>query len=116
MKIKINKNYVEDYQLERVKADAKDFSEAYTVGDLKRAFEEQVGGWFGTEVVKTEITAMDSGWALGNKTIFEVTMLIDDWNTIYRIHYYIDRDLEVDTRVLANGLKMYDIRKYRTEE
>ena len=64
------------------------------------------------DIVKAEVTAMDSGWASGNKTTFEVNMLLDGWRTMYKINFYIGMDLEVDTRLLAGDRKMYTITKY----
>ena len=114
MKIKFDKKYIEDYQMDRVKEDAKFFSEAYTLGDLRREFENQTGIYLGgaPEVVKAEITAMDSGWALGNKTTFNVWMLIDGWSVMYKVHFFIDKDLQVDTRDSLLGGKLYEVRKF----
>ena len=114
MKIKLNKKYIEDYQLERVKADAKDFAAANTLNDLVRVFEAQTDEFIGNrpEVIKAEIEAMDSGWACGNKTIFEVHMVIDDFDSMFKVMFWIDMELNVDTRTLADGIKMYNIKRY----
>ncbi len=118
MKITLNKKYIEDYQIDRVKDDAKQFSEAFTLGDLLREFGQQVKFFpgVGAEIIKYKIEAMDSGWACGNKTIFDVNMVLDDWKVMYKIHFYIDMELNVDTRILQDGTKLWNIREYREQE
>ena len=122
MRIKLDRKYIENYQMERVKSDVKFFSEVYALSDLRIAFESQVGIDFGynPEILKAEISAMDSGWATGNKTIFYVYMVVDGGGNIYKIRFYIDMDLNVDTGDLVgfNGAiygKMYDVEKFKLE-
>lgn len=114
MKITLNKKYTEDYLVERVKEDAREFAEAFTLNDLLREFEEQANFVPGInpEIVKYKIEAMDAGWAFGNKTTFSVDMMLDDFRTIWKIHFYIDKELNVDTRVLSDGTKLWNIREY----
>lgn len=123
MRIKIDKQYVENYQLERVKEDMKSFSESFTLEDLRTAFETQTGTYLGwnPKILNTEIFAMDSGWATGNQTIFDVYMLIDSGlDVLYKIQFYINMELNVDTRDL-NGFdgknygKLYSVKKYKLE-
>lgn len=114
MKITIDKNYVEDYQMSRVKEDVEDFKASWKEKDLLEAFTEQTELYvgYGVEILKTKIEAMDSGWATGNRTVFKVEMVLDDNNRMHKIRFYIDNTLEVDTRVLYNGMKMYTIRTF----
>lgn len=117
MKITLNKKYIEDYQIDRVKEDAKEFSEAFTLNDLLREFEEQAKFVPGVnpEIVKYKVEAMDSGWACGNKTTFSVDMMLDDWRTIWKIHFYIDMELNVDTRIVNGETKMWNIREFKEQ-
>lgn len=102
MKIKINRQYVEDYQMDRVKADMKEFKERYTDGELLYQFIEQtdITKPYSSDIVYCNVKAMDSGWAFGNKTVFQVEMLCDNLIAMYKISFYVDMDLHVDTRKL----------------
>ena len=122
MRIKIDRKYVEDYQLARVKEDMKDFSESCTLEDLRIAFETQTGTYLGwnPKILNTEIFAMDSGWAMGNQTIFDVYMLIDSGlDVLYKIQFYINRELNVDTRDVdgfkGEKIRMYSVKKFKLE-
>ena len=122
MRIKIDRKYVEDYQLERVKEDMKRFSESFTLEDLRIAFETQTETDFGCspKILNAEIFAMDSGWAMGNKTVFDVYMLIDNgFDVLYKIQFYIDEELNVDTREIdgfrEEKIKMYSVKKFVLE-
>lgn len=114
MKIGFSKDYIESYQMSRVKEDAQSFKEAYQVGDLLREFKSQTGEFFGVspEIVRTTIIAMDSGWYWGNVTIFSVEMLLDDDLAMYKVRFYIDMELTVDTREIEPDIKMYDVKRY----
>lgn len=114
MKITLNKKYIEDYQMDRVKEEAKDFAKSYTEKDLLMRFMDETGiEFWWSEIIKTKIEAFDSGWACGNKTTFEVEMWIESGVTqMFKIRFYIDYDLTVDTRELDDGVTMYDVRKY----
>lgn len=123
MRIKIDRQYVENYQLERVKEDMKSFSKSFTLEDLRIAFETQTGTYLGwnPKIINAEIFAMDSGWACGNQTIFCVDMLLDSGlDVLYKIRFYINMDLNVNTGDLVgfNGTiygKMYDVKKFKLE-
>ena len=122
MRIKIDRKYVEDYQLERVKEDMKSFSESFTLEDLRTAFETQTGTYLGwnTKILNAEIFAMDSGWAMGNQTVFDVYMLIDSClDVLYKIQFYINMELNIDTREIdgfhGERFKMYSVKKFVLE-
>lgn len=122
MRIKIDRQYVENYQLERVKEDMKSFSESFTLEDLRIAFETQTGTYLGwnPKIINAEISAMDSGWACGNQTIFCVDMLLDSGlDVLYKIQFYINMELNVDTREIdgfhEEKLKMYSVKKFKLE-
>ena len=100
MKITMDRKYVEDYQVDRVKADMKEFKERYTDGDLLREFMDQTGNVkpYAADIVYCNVKAIDSGWAYGNTTCFQVSMLCDGIIAMYKLSFYIDMDLKVDTR------------------
>lgn len=113
MKIKINRRYVEDYQLERVKADAKEFQADYTEQDLLWQFQNQAQNLGFVEIVKSSVEALDSGWAMGNVTIFSVDMLLKAHKKYIEITFYIGKDMKIDTSDIELGRKMYSIREYK---
>lgn len=114
MKMILCKDYVESYQIERVKADMKEFKARYTEGDLIRFFRDTVEYYDGynAEVIKAEIEAMDSGYALGNKTTFWCHMILNNCLNMYRFDFWMDMDGTIDTRTLAGNRKMYKIQKF----
>lgn len=103
MKIKLDKKYIQEYQMERVKADAKEFSQMYTNGDLLREFLTQTASDVtmnvrADDIIRMDIKAMDAGWFYGEKTIYCVTMFLYDWDKMYKIRFYVDQYLTVDTK------------------
>lgn len=114
MRITLDKDYIESWQMDRVKEDVKAFKEMYKEEDLLGAFRAQVCDFvIVEEILKTKVEAFDSGWAMDNKTVFRVEMVVDAWNSIYKIRFYVDMGLAVDTRDLTGGVKMYDIKEYK---
>lgn len=114
MKITIDRQYTEDYQLPAVKEDIKAFKEMYTEGDLLRAFENQTGeDIYVEEIVRTKIEAFDSGWAFDHKTAFQVEMVVDAVMEMVKVRFYTDMELNVDTREIAEGVLMYDCRRFK---
>lgn len=113
MKMSIDKKYVEDYQMERVKEDAKEFKGRYTDGDLLRSLMEQIKDYrcWASDIVYCNVKAIDSGWASGNVTMFCVEMMVENINRIYKLRFYIDMDLQVDVRP-----KMITIREFKEND
>lgn len=110
MKMKIDRKYVEDYQLARVKEDAAEFKGRYTDGDLVRSYMNQMDDYrmCNAEVIYCKAEAMDSGWACGNRTIFCIEIMLENHMSIYKIRFYSDMDLNIDTRdnmVMAREFK-----------
>lgn len=113
--IKINKEFTEKWTIEQVKADAKEFQNSTTYEDIMCAFRSQTN-WNDRydSIVKIDIDAMDAGSFYGNKTIFCVEALLESFDTYYKVRFYIDMDMNVDTRTVANGadIDMYNVRKF----
>lgn len=110
MKMSINKKYVEDYQMERVKADAKEFKAMYTDADILNSFREQLKDYrtYTAEIVYCKVEAMDSGWARGNETTFCVEMLVEDFRKMYKLRFYVGMNLEVDNRPNLVTVREFD--------
>lgn len=113
MKVKIDKAFTPAETMDRVKAEAKDFGGMYTPGDLLRAFRDQTGTQVGyPEIIKVDVEAFDAGTNYPDKTSFKVEMVLDDFVAMYKISFYCGLGLEVDTRTLERGLKMYSVQKF----
>lgn len=115
MKVKITKDkeFIKDYQIERVKADAKEFREAFTEKDLYIAFKEATSlNCMNPEIIKTEVMAFDAGTAYDEETAFEVDMILDDYDIIYKIHFFCNNSLDIRMESCF-GHKMYQIRTFK---
>lgn len=113
-KITIDREYTTLAQVDKVKEDSKEFSNCYTVGDLIREFTEQTeyNEIWAPEILKVEIKAFPAGTNYNNETHFSVDMILDKWDKIYKVHYYCDMNIRIDTRILPGGMKMYSVKKY----
>lgn len=100
MKITVDKEFTNGYEMAQVKEDIKEFKARYTDGDVLNAMRSQTDFWggYGEDIIKAEAKAFPAGWDFQNKTLFAVEMLIDGYNEMYKIRFYIDMDLNVDTR------------------
>lgn len=115
MKVKItkDKDFFKGYQIERIKADAKEFREAFTEKDLYIAFKQATDMiCMNPEIIKTEVTAFDAGTAYDEVTFFEVDMILDDYDRIYKIHFFCNNSLDI-TMESYFGHKMYQIRTFK---
>lgn len=113
MRIKIDKEFTMDYQIERVKADAKAFKEMYTDGDLVNAVNKEFNlSIINPDIIKVEVEAFDSGNAYNEKTSFAVRMILDDWHDIYKIRFFCDLGLDI-RKYTVYGDNMYQIRKFK---
>lgn len=109
MRIRVDKDYTDKAFTDQVKADIAEFKERYTIGDVLNSFRCQVDRWDGwtQEIIKVDAKAFPGGYYYDNATHFCFEFLIDGASTMYKIRFYIDMDLIVDTRT---GL--YSIKKY----
>ena len=112
MKIKVDRNYVESYQLERVKEDMSEFKAMYTDNDILRALRDELDWHEGEvgDVVYMNVEAIDSGWAYGNVTHFVVSAMIDDRWSIYKVRFCVNMNLDIINR------HMVSIMNYRLSE
>ena len=100
MKMTIDKTFTENWQMDRVKADVKEFKAMYTDGDILRSFQEQTEDYrtYAADIVYCKASAMDSGWAFGNVTTFCIEMMVEAPCKIYKLRFYIDMNLKIDNR------------------
>lgn len=115
MKIRLNKEYTETWMIEAMKEAMKDFKAMYTDGDLKRAFEDATGidTGYSADIIRCNVEAFDAGYAFNHRPSFMVDMLMEEYDKFTKIHFYVDADLNVDTRTLEDGKKMYSVKKYK---
>ena len=104
MKISINKD-VPEYQRKKLKKNAELFGGVYTPLDLFKEFELQTKSLccLHPEILKCEIEAD----ANNDKTIFSVYMVVDDYKAIFKVHFLIDMQMNVEKEPM-----MYDIEEY----
>lgn len=89
MKITVDKQFTNGYEMRQVKEDIKNFKERFTVGDLIRAIGEQCDKWFiASEVIKCEATAFPAGSDFDNKTLFCFEIIVDHFVNFSRIRTY----------------------------
>ena len=93
MKITVDKQFTNGYEMPRVKEDINDFKERFTIGDLIATIGAQCDAWFlASEVIKCEATAFPAGTDFFNKTLFCFEIIIDHFVNITRIKTYFDTD------------------------
>lgn len=118
MKIIIDRKYTEAHMMERTKTQIKEFKEIYTENDLLRFFTEAVGETlpFVEEIVYCRLSAFPGGYTETDETHYSVDMLLDTYNKMYKLHFYISQSGEIDTReipsVPGETMKMWQITKY----
>lgn len=77
---------------DKLRADMKEFKARYTDDDLKRAIENVLNKDFYGEIVQAKVEAFGF-----NDTSFAVDLMIDGFIKVYKIRYYCDLNLNVDT-------------------
>lgn len=110
MKIKLNKEYTESWNVENIKEAMKEFKVSYSDTDLAIAFRDQTGiiTGSGMDVIRVNVEAFDAGWAFGNKASFKVDILLESYTSYVRYHFYCDSNLSIDLR---DGL--YEAKKFK---
>lgn len=118
MKITIDKKFTTLEQVAKVKEDIKMFKEMYSERDLLSAFANQAGRneWFG-DILRAEAKAFPGGWAYKDETQFCITMVTEGYNKFYKIRFYIDMAMNVNTNDLyrSPGTKMYSVETYKLQ-
>lgn len=98
MKMRINKQCAEPWT-DRVKEDAAEFKKTWTEYDvlwsIRSWTDDRDGALSYGEILKCELEAYDSGWSCGNITIFDVHMVVDCGNVIFRIRACMDMDTTI---------------------
>ena len=95
MKIKLNRKYTEDYQIDRVKADMKEFKESFTEADLLNIFRDAAGFNKCGDIIKMDVEAFDAGSYYGEETSFHVDILLDGYSEMTKISYYADKYMNI---------------------
>ena len=113
MKITLSKDMTTISQAQKVKADMKQFKEAYSDGDLKMAVSDLFGGvLYGSAVLSADVKAFPGGYFFNDETHFCVELVCSDWRKFYKVRYYTDLSLSVhestDERCKLSALEIYD--------
>lgn len=110
MKIRINKEFTENWQIERVQSDAKEFKARYTDGDVLRAFQNATEDYrtYNADIIYMNVSAMDAGSYYDNQTIFCVDVMTESITRIFKIRYYVDMKLNVMTDANLITVREYD--------
>jgi hypothetical protein len=130
MKMTINKEQLMCKDVERVKADMKEFKSMYTDGDLRyyaykqiqELYEKLTGEQYPTavDVVRVNVEAFAYDWMVG--THFRVEMLIDSWDEFDVITFYATKrsgeGMVIDTTPHWNCFKnrndyMFNVRRFK---
>lgn len=117
MTTKVDREYTTLAQVAQVRADLKEFKARYTDGDLMHFYNSATDDARGYchRVVEAVVTGFPGGTDYGNETHFCVELIAVDYNDVLRIRYYCDMNLDIDTRTLVDGTKMYSTTVYRRE-
>ena len=97
MKITIDKLYTAGYQMEKVKADIKEFKECFTERDILSEFRRQYD-WHKNEcadIIRCEISAFPAGWACGDYTSFSITLWLEGYHEMNKLSFYMDNGLNL---------------------
>lgn len=120
MKITIEKRLTTVDKLERTKQQMKEFKAIYTDGDLLRMFRDAVDGWeygYSDEIVYCKLEAFPGGTMETDETHYSVDMLLEGYDTMTKLHFYISQSGEIDTRVVPNytggTMKMWDVKEFK---
>ena len=99
MKIKIDREYTKEYQMDRVKEDIKEFTGRYTEGDVISAIRAQLDWWTGytakEAIIKFEVKAFPGGSYYNDETHFSFHIVIDNVEAMYRVNAYMNLDLDI---------------------
>lgn len=112
LKIRIDRKYVAKDEMEIIKEQVEEFRHAYTMNDLLRFFKEQTEGQYDMvdgEIIKCEIKAL-GGWypEKGVTASYRVEMIIEQCVRMYRVHFYILQDCEIELYPL-----LYDVETFK---
>ena len=110
LKIKIDKTYTADYQIDRVKEAIKEFKEVFTENDLLAMFRSEFD-WhdnWSCKIVKSEINAFDAGTFYdNNETTFAIKMLLEGFSEIDKISFYYTTGFGVNIEKNMHTIRVY---------
>lgn len=112
LKIRIDRKYVAKDEMEIIKDQVDEFKYMVTKNDLLRFFKEQTDGLYDRvcgEIIKCDIKAI-GGYKPGKGIIasYCVDMILDNYVRMWRVHFYIEQDGEVNLNPL-----LYDVQEYK---
>ena len=119
MKITIDKRLTTIDKAERTKAQAKEFKEIYTDGDLLRMFRDAVDGWqygYSDEIIRCNLEAFPGGTMETDENHYSVEILLEGFRLFTKIHFYISQSGDIDTRYILDGdkwMKMWQVEEYK---
>lgn len=121
MKIKIDKDFTEEYKMERTKEQAKEFKGMYTDGDLLRMFRDAVGmenELYNLDIIRCNLSAYPGGSMETDENHYRVEMLCEGYEEFYKVTFLISQSAEINTQDIwmhDKWAKTYSVSKYVAE-
>lgn len=118
MKTRVNKDLTTLAQAAQVKADLAEFKARYTDGDLMHFYNEATDDPRGYchRIIESVVEGFPGGSAYNDETQFCVSLIAIDYASVVEIRYYCNMELEIDTRTLPDGTKMFSTTVYKRED
>ena len=111
MRCMVDYDYTTRLEKQRVLDDLREFKERYTEGDLLRKFYSETDNVDVTgDVVYFKVYGFPGGTYYNNATHFRVEALLEGFRKIYKVRFYCDLEMNIDTRTVPT--KMYDFERY----
>lgn len=129
-KVKIDKDLVRPWQMDRTKEHASEFRVMWTPGDLLRMFRDAMRDSGNsadadateyTTIIRAEASAFAGGTQEEDTTHYSVDLLLEGFRRYVKVHFYITHTGNVDTRRLymygeGTPRKMWDVETYTLEK
>ena len=97
IRISIDKEYTAPYEFAHVKDDIKAFSDGVTIRDIIAHFLANIEKSGNFEIIHYTVRAFSGGWAhKNNMTTYVVEAVLETWEKLYKVRFYIDQDWEVN--------------------
>lgn len=119
MEIKLDKDYIRASKVKELKEMAKQFKATYTDGDLLRAFTDATEAYINGDVIAAKVECFEANsYSYGPELSVRVELIVCNWSEFYRITYYADDALNVDTEQRSgNGIRepfyLYEVETFR---
>ena len=119
MKITIDKKYTTLDKLERTKQQIKEFKEMLTDNDLLSMFGNAIDEYFMGDIVYCNLSAYPGGTDETDETHYSVDILLDGYNTMTKIHFYISQSGEIRKTVYDKWdhkeINLWSVKTYKAE-